>query len=280
MNPCWYSRIIRGDPHITRTDFRIARYHRRRLVRGRLLARALAEYFKTQRLYPQEIEEWDNLLSDGQPFDEALAKKITCAFAEGVLKDDLKTVDEDAFIGTCGQLIFKWIRTQYYGTEIIYASPRLLTDSSKKQGIDYFEILGNPTDLSSLYFIVWEVKATDSDVASRTDEIYRMHRNRTPRLLRGLQIELSLEYPEDKCPVLGTFARQILDHWGANTASKRIGGAVVFDTTNNPGHIFTTFHTQFPGLHSADCRQVILIEVPRFRKTRRELWTYLQAQMS
>jgi hypothetical protein len=275
MNLFWYDRIVRDNPYISRTDFRIARHYKRKLRRGYPLAQALAEFFKTQRLHPIEIEEWDKSVATGDLLDDAFAKKVKYTFAEGVLKDDLNTIDEDAFIGTCGQLIFKWIRTHYYGAEIIYTSPKLLTDSSKKQGIDCFEILGNPTDPSSLYFIVWEVKATDSDVGGRTNEIYRMHRNRTPRLLRGLQLELSLEYPEDEYPVLGIFARRILDHWLANTACKRIGGVVVFDTTNNPGNVFTTFHTQFPELHSAECRQVILIEVPRFQKTRRKLWTHL-----
>jgi len=279
MNTHWYSRVNYADPRITRTDFRITRRCRRQLKDTRGVAHALADYFKTQRLLPQEIEQWNKSLSSNSPLEETLAQKIRWALAEGVLRDDLLTVDEDAFIGTCGQLLFKWVRSQYYAGEILYSSPKLLTDSSKKQGIDCFEILGDSTDISSLNFIVWEVKATDDDVASRTNEIYAMHKNRTPRLLRGLQLQLCLEYPEDKYPVIGTFVQQILDHWQNNTVCKRLGGAVIFDTTANPRAVFTTFHTQFPELHSSICRQVILIEVPKFRRTRRNLWKYLQSQI-
>jgi hypothetical protein len=280
MRVDWYEKVVHNHAHIMRTDFRITRRYRRKLLREHLLSQAMAEFFKTQRLHPDEIKELDDLRANGQPLGDTFAQKLRQAFAEGVLRDDLKTVDEDAFIGTCGQLIFKWIRTEYYGPEIICALPKLLTDSSKKQGIDYFEILGNPNDLSSLSFIVWEIKATDVDVASRTDEIYRMHKGRTARLLRGLELQLSQEYPTDKYPVVGTFVQRLLDHWNGNTASKHIGGSVIFDTSNNPGDVFTTFHTQFPDLYSPTCRQVLLIEIPRFRKMRKELWTHLQAQMS
>lgn len=279
MNMAWYNRINYAHQHITRTDFRIAKRYRRQFRDIRILAHALAEYFKTQRLLPQEIEQWNESLASKSPLEETLAQKIRWALAEGVLGDDLSSVDEEAFIGTCGQLLFKWVRSQYYGNEIIYSSPRLLTDSSKKQGIDCFEILGDPVDMASLYFVVWEIKATDHDVSSRTNEIYHMHKKRTPRLLRGLQLQLCLEYPEDKYPILGSFVQRILDYWQINSACKCLGGAMVFDTTSNPGAVFTTFHTQFPELHSSKCRQVILVEVPKFRRTRQELWKYLEPQI-
>jgi hypothetical protein len=280
MEACWYDKIEHNHPEMVRADFCIARRYRRKLVRDHLISQALAEYFKTQRLHPEEIEEWDKFLSTDNPLDRDFVTKIKLAFAEGVLKDDLQTIDEDAFIGTCGQLLFQWIRAEFYGKEIIHTSPKLVTDSSKKQGIDYFEILGDPGDPSSLYFIVWEIKATDSQVASRTDEIYQMHKRRSGRLLRGLELSLSLEYPTDQYPVLGDFVRKLLDHWQNNTESKRIGGCVVFDTSNNPGEVFTTFHTHFSELNSSECRQVILIEIPKFKKMRKKLWTYLLTQMS
>lgn len=280
INPFWYVRKPYNDPNMVRTDFRIARCFRRRVLRDQLFAIGLAEYLKTQRLHPSEIIEWNEAISTGHTVGEALMQKIRLAFAEGILKEDLVTVDDDNFLGTCGQLIFRWIRNAYYGTEIVHTSPRLVTDSSKKQGVDYFEILGNPTDLSSLYFIFWEIKATDSDVKSRTDEIYAMHKNRTHRLVRGLELQLSLEYPLDKYPVLGQFVRHLLDHWLDNDSCKKLGGSVVFDTSHNPGAVFTTFSKQFPELHSAACRQVILIEVPKFWKMRKKLWNHLLTQMS
>lgn len=83
----------------------------------------MVEFFKTQRLHPDEIKEWDYLRASGQPLGDTFAQKLRQAFAEGILRDDLKTVDEEAFIGTCGQLIFKWIRTEYYGSEVICALP-------------------------------------------------------------------------------------------------------------------------------------------------------------
>ena len=275
IDPSWYNKIVRSHPDMVRIDFSTAP-----LCNKAMLARGLAEYFKTQRLHPQEIEEWDRALLSGQPLSDIFIQKIRLSFAEGVLKDDLQTVDEDALTGTCGQLIFRWIRNQFFGDEIIYASPKILTDSSTEHGIDYFEILGNPLDQASLYFVVWEIKATDRDVTTRTNEIYQMHKKRSPRLLRGLELQLSLEYPKDEYPVLGTFVQQLLDHWLQDTPAKRIGGAVVFDAGNHPGEVFTTFRRQFPNLHSSACRQAILVEIPDFPQTRRELWTYLQAQIS
>lgn len=212
MSPLWYIKVMHDHPHIERTDFRISRRYRRKLTRDHLLAKGLAGYFKMQRLFTDEIEKWNESIETGRPVERELLRKIKFALAEGVLKGDLETIDEDAYIGTCGQLIFKWIRAQYYGDKVLYSIPRLLTDSSKKQGADYFEILGDPTEPDSLYFIVWEIKATDTDVATRTDEIYQMHKKRTPRLLRGLEVQLSLEYPEDEYPVMGKFVRHLLDH--------------------------------------------------------------------
>jgi hypothetical protein len=280
MDPSWYQKVSYAGPYIERADYRIVRRYRSKLIRKRTFAQALAEYFKTQRLLPEEIQEWSKLCEMGQELGDPFREKIKLAFAEGVLKDDLATIDDEALAGTCGQLLFQWVRAQYLGTEIVDALPRLLTDSSKEKGIDCFEILGDPSDSLSLYFIAWEVKATDSDVTSRTDEIYQMHKKRSPRLLRGLQMQLSLKYPQDKYPDLGMFVRRILDHWLANTPSKKIGGAVVFDTSKMPGNVFTTFHSQFPDLYAPSCRQVLLIEVPQFRKTRSKLWKHLLTQMS
>jgi hypothetical protein len=277
MNPAWYTEIIRDDEYMTRSDFLVVKHHRRHLFRRRFLSRALAEHIKKQRLLQEEIEQLDNLQQSGQTIDAEFSERLKWSLAEGILKDDLKTVDEDALLGTCGQLMVMWIRSQFYGSQIIYSSPKLLTDSSTDKGIDYFEILGDPSDANSLRFIIWEIKATDGKISSRTDEIYQMHKKRTPRLIRGLQVQLSSEYPEDT--IMGQFVRHLLEHWQSNTSAKCIGGAVVYDTTQNPGNVFTTFYTQFPFLYSAKNRQVILIEIPKFKKIRKNLWNHLKTQI-
>lgn len=203
LNASQFTKIDHSEPNINRVDF-----HATDSIDQYQLGEGFAEYLKTQRLYPDEINEWDKAISKRDKLNPLLQRKVVLALAEGVLKDDLKTIDEDALTGTCGQLIFHWIRAQFYGNEILYRYPELLTDSSKRQGIDYFEIIGNPHDESTLCFVIWEVKATDSDVSTRTNEIYKMHRRRSLRLLRGLGLQISLQYPETT--VLGRFARQLL----------------------------------------------------------------------
>ena len=273
LNASQFRKNDQADLNITRTDFHVA--DPCDLVE---LAQGFAEYLKFQRLHPPEINQWREVILAGTKLDPLLAQKITLALAEGILKSDLKTIDDDAMKGTIGQLVFHWIRTQYYGAEILYRYPELLTDSSKRQGLDYFEILGDPADVNTLYFIVWEVKATDAGVSTRTNEIYGMHRNRSMRLLRGLEMQISLQYPETTA--VGKFARQLLDHWIANNACKRLGGAVVVDESNFPQQAFVTFHQQFPELHSRAARQIILVGIPHFSTMRSQMWTYLQSQMS
>lgn len=280
MEASWYTKCPNGDANLTRVDFRISRTHRRNLIRRRAFAKALAEYLKTQRLLPDEIDKCNKALEAKTKLDAKFRENIKLAFAEGILKDDLFTVDDDALTGTCGQVVFQWIREEFFEDKIILGLPFVVTGSSKEKGIDRFEILGDPNNYASLYFIVWEVKATDFEVNSRTDEIYQMHKKRSPRLLRGVQMTLSLEYPRDKYPVLGEFVRHLMDDWLTNAPTKRIGGAVIFDTTKYPGNVFTTFHVQFPDLFSAECRQVMLIEVPQFKKTRKKLWKHLADQIS
>lgn len=263
------------DANITRVDFcPSAKCDRLTLADG------FAEYLKTQRLHKAEIDEWNKYILDGVSLPENFKMKLIYSFSEGILKDDLSTIDDDALTGTCGQLIFHWLRSEYYGSQILWRSPEFLTESSKEKGIDYFEILGNQNDANSLYFIVWEIKATDVDVTTRTNEIYQMHKKRSARLIRGLEMQLSLQYPEDQFPVLGKFVQQLLDHWISDSPSKRIGGTVIFDTEHKPQDVFTTFHKQFPKLSSATSRQVILISIPDFANMRKDLWKNILQQMS
>jgi hypothetical protein len=240
----------------------------------------LAEYLKTHRLLPQEVQAIEQAQATGQPLSQAMAQRIRLVLAEGILGPDLKTVDDDALKGTLGQLLFRWIREEFNGSEILHVCPARLTETSKAGGIDHFELLGDPALESSLRFIVWEVKATDSAVSGRIADIYKFHKGRVARLLRGLQFELSEQYPVESQPVLGRFVQHLLDHWLNDDPCKGIGGAVIYDSSHRPGNVFTAFHTQFPNLASSQCRQVILVEVPRFRKTRRKLWTYLKRQIS
>lgn len=265
----------KSNQQITRTD-----YSPLNPSNYTVLAKEFAEYLKKHRLHPHEILEWQDYITQGQVLPEIFKRKLTFAFSEGILRDDLLEIDDDAFTGTCGQLIFFWVRESYYSKEIVWRSPEKLTSSSKEQGVDYFEILGDPNDFNSLSFIVWEVKATDSDVSSRTNEIYRMLTKRAPRLIRGLEAQLCLDYPEDKNPVLGKFVQHLLDYWLSNAPGKRVGGAVIFGGNEIPNNVFTTFHNYFPNLTSEKSRLVMLINIPEFIEMRKELWNTIQSQMS
>jgi hypothetical protein len=231
-------------------------------------ASAVGAYFKTQRLTPEEIAEWDQLVAEGNRPDGSFRQALQDAFAEGIVGQDGRTVDEDAYLGTFAQLVFKWIRETFFGDQIVECIPRLLTDSSKGKGIDYLEILGSEDDLDSLYFIIWEIKGTDGDVSSRIDEIYRQHKKRSRRLLRGLQTQLSDRYEREGKQVLRQFASHLMAYWFTDRPQKRLGGCVVHDATRQPGTVFSTFCQQFPELADRSCRQVSLVQVPRFREVR------------
>ena len=275
LNNNFFNRVDKTNQHITRVDF-----YPSDGTGFDLLAKEFAEHLKKHRLHPEEILQWTEYILRNEELPESFKKKLTLVFSEGILKDNLSTIDDDAFTGTCGQLIFYWLREAFYAPEIIWKSPRRITSSSKEQGIDYFELLGDPNDFDSLSFIVWEVKATDGEVSSRTSEIYRMLKNRAPRLIRGLESQLSLDYPEEQHPVLGKFVRHLLDYWLSNEKCKKVGGAVIFSGNTIPQNVFTNFHNRFPNLASEKSRQVILINIPEFADMRRELWKIIQSQMS
>lgn len=277
----WFNCLpIDNDFEIERTDY-VFLQEVDLLEDERLSAFAsdVGDYFKTQRLTPEEIAQWDRLVEEGTRPGGNFRQSLLDAFAEGIVGKDGTTVDEDAYLGTFAQLVFMWIRQSFFGDQLVECIPQLLTDSSKGKGIDYFEILGTEGNLDSLNFVIWEVKGTDGDVSGRVNEIYRQHKSRSRRLLRGLQTQLSDRYRREERVVLRQFASRLMDYWLTNSPQKRLGGCVVHDATRQPGVVFSTFSQQFPELADRSCRQVSLVQVPRFIEVRAKvlelLWTRL-----
>jgi hypothetical protein len=104
---------------------------------------AIVEYFELQRLMPDEAEQLKKLLQEGRRPDGRFRQKLILAFAEGLLGEDLRTISEDTCLGTFAEVFFKWVRESDLGDRIIYCCPEFATGSSTKQGVYYFEIIGN-----------------------------------------------------------------------------------------------------------------------------------------
>jgi len=229
---------------------------------------AIVDYFKSQRLMPEEIKQLDRVLQEGKRPEGDLRQRLLLAFAEGLFDENFQPVGEDDYLGTFGEAIFKWIRESFLDGQILYCEPRYATGASTKQGIDYFEILGNKSDIDSIYFIFWEIKATDRAVTTRSNEIYTQHKSRTARLLRGFQKKLVDQYEADQEATLHRFCSYLMDYWLNNSPQKRLGGCVVHSAANQPGVVFSTFVDHFPNLAGSCCRQVCLIEIPKFGEVR------------
>lgn len=239
------------------------------------LANSLSNYFKTQRLTPNELTQLRQDLQNGNSLEENFKISLREAFAEGLLANNNTDRDEDAYLGTISQVVFKWIRESFFGENIVDSIPHLLTDSSKEKGIDYFEIIGNANDVDSLYFIVWEIKGTDQEVSSRTNEIYEQHKGRSRRLIRGLQTQLTDQYQREGRPMLSTFASHLMDYWLDDSPKKKLGGSIVHGMVNQPNIAFSTFQEHFPNLPDSSCRQVCLVQIPSFETLRKQVWDFI-----
>ena len=229
---------------------------------------AIVNYIKTQRLLPNEIEQLSQLLQEAKKPEGKFRQKLLLAFAEGLLTEDFQPLDDDDYLGTFGETFFKWIRESFLGDKVLYCAPEFATGSSTTQGVDYFEIVGDKNDLDSLYFVFWEIKGTDREVKSRSNEIYQQHKKRTGRLLRGLQRKLPDQYERENEPILRQFTSYLMDYWVNNGPQKRLGGCVVYSIENQPGRVFTTFSKQLPDLADKSCRPVCLIAIPHFSQVR------------
>lgn len=229
---------------------------------------AIVNYIETQRLLPNEIKQLDQLLLEAKKPEGDFRQKLLLAFAEGLLTEAFQPLDDDDYLGTFGETFFKWIRESFLGDKILYCYPEFATGSSTTQGVDYFEIVGDKNDLDSLYFVFWEIKGTDKEIKSRSNEIYQQHKKRTGRLLRGLQRKLPDQYERENEPILRQFASYLMDYWVNNGPQKRLGGCVVYSIENQPGRVFTTFSKQFPDLDDKSCRPVCLIAIPYFNQVR------------
>lgn len=230
---------------------------------------AIVNYIKTQRLFPNEIEQLDQLLQEAKKPEGVFRQELLLAFAEGLLTEDFRPLDNDNYLGTFGEAFFKWVRESFLGNQILHCQPKFATGSSTTQGVDYFEIIGDKDDLDSLYFIFWEIKGTDGKVSSRTDEIYQQHKKRTGRLVRGLQKKLLDQFERENESVLCQFTSYLMDYWLKKDApQRRLGGCVVYSIENQPDRVFTTFSKQLPDLADKSCRPVCLIAIPHFSQVR------------
>jgi hypothetical protein len=241
---------------------------------------SFCSYIMLHRLTSTEIMELKKILDGVKEKDDQFMANVQEAFKEGILGNDGKTIDPDAYLGTFSQILFKYLREYYHNHEIVYCEPELMTDSSKEKGIDYFEIIGDETDFSSLHFIVWEIKGTDRKVSSRTGEIYEQHLKRSYRLLRGLQTQLDNKFSREGRTSLMKFSSHLMDFWIKDSSQKKIGGCVVFDTSQHSDEVFTTFHTKFPSLADCTCRKVVLVKVPSFEILRTKVFELLWSQIT
>lgn len=268
----WFNcQTVDDNPSIERTDYVFVQEVEKLEDIPLGFFEAIVDYFEFQRLMPEEIERLDRFVQEGQRPKGVFRQKLLLAFAEGILGEDFQKLDEDAYLGTFSETVFKWIRESFLDTQIVDCEPRFVTGSSKMQGIDCFEILGNKNDIDSLYFIFWEVKGTDGEVKNRTNEIYNQHKKRTGRLLRNLQKKLADQYEREKEPVLCQFVSYLMDHWLTNSPQKHLGGCVLYSAAHQPGVVFSTFAKHFPDLADCSCRQVCLIQIPQFCKVRSKI---------
>ncbi len=235
-----------------------------------LLIEELCLLIARLRLTPKEYQEWICYLKSGVLSSEKYKVRFRDNFwrsfvsSEATSNEQAPQFDITALQGYLGEVFLYLIELQLCSDQI-GTSPSKPKRYSKDSGIDCLAIGGNRQNHDSLYYIVWECKATtQKEPESFPSKIYSHHLHETPKSLNEFVDFFSDLYKDD--PVLSVFVAEIADDFYANepTVKKRFGGCVVLSNENFAGdNAFAGFRNKFNTLLApADlCRQVRLCSV-------------------
>lgn len=230
-----------------------------------LLVEELCLLIARLRLTPKEYQEWICYLKSGVLSSGKLKTIFKNNFwrsfvsSEATIDEQNPQFDTTALQGHLGELFLYLIEFQL-SLDQIGTSPSKPKRYSKDSGIDCLAIGGNRQNCDSLYYVIWECKATtQKEPESFPSKIYSHHLHETPKSLNEFVDYFSDLYKDDS--ILSDFVAEIADDFYADepTTKKRFGGCVVLSNSDFPSdNAFAGFRNKFNTLlATADfCRQV------------------------
>ncbi len=240
------------------------------------------------RLTKKEYQEWVAYIRTNDPISGISKTRFKNNFwrsfvSSEATKDETKPqFDTIALQGHLGEIFLYLIEIQLC-SDRIGTSPSKPKRYSKDSGIDCLAIGGKRTDETSLYYTVWECKATtQAEPESFPSKIYAHHLYETPKSLNEFIDHLAELYKDDL--ILSQFVAEIADDFYADdpTTKKRLGGCVVLSNSNFVGeNAFAGFKSKFKTFLAPDdfCRQVRFCSVKDLddivNKVRDGIWNKL-----
>jgi hypothetical protein len=234
------------------------------------------------RLGSQEYSEWRNYWDNAELVPHSKRMQFQDAFSTGFVNKeggDNKT----GLQGYIGELILYLIQEQQYPQKID-ASPRRPKNLPSVGGIDCLEICGDPSNESTLHYIVWECKATTSDdPGGYPSKIYSQHLNDTAKSFREMISFFEDVHTDD--PILSKFVSEMIADFYANppTTKKRFGGCVTLNAnTMVSPNAYAKFYRKFEGKLADDnrCRQVRFCSIGDIEfiaeEVRKKIWSKLR----
>lgn len=235
-----------------------------------------------------DYRHWLTYWKNSTPIPPELKQRFRDAFWKGFVstratRRGSPVYDPTALQGHLGELFLYLIQTQLNRLKIL-ACPEKPKAYSKSEGIDSLEISGDLNVPDSLYYTVWECKATTDAAYLSTYEskIYSQHMYETPKSFA--ETVDNLDHRLSGHPVLGPFIEGIVDDFYQKppTPKKRFGGCVLLSPNSAPhAKAFLGFKKKFSGIlaDTAECRQARLCYVSNLddmvEKVRSGIWTKL-----
>lgn len=240
------------------------------------------------RLTLKEYQEWVAHIQLDAPISEKFKTRFKNNFwrsfvsSEATKDENNPQFDTTALQGYLGELFLYLIELQLC-TDRIGTSPSKPKRYSKDSGIDCLAIGGERNNKNSLYYVIWECKATtQKEPESFPSKIYSHHLYETPKSLNEFVDHFTDLYKDD--PILSEFVAEIADDFYADepTTKKRLGGCVVLSNSEFAGdNAFAGFKSKFNTLLAPDsfCRQVRFCSVNNLddivNKVRDGIWNKL-----